>query len=313
MKVLALIVTAFISSAHAAPAIVWSNGKSASEAVVHSSKSLKASSLLSEIVQDSDASSLAAAVFLVGRSADGSESLSGFASSGSLPLVASKYDDATTIHSHVAGIESPYSIARDAGANTGQRVLEVTLSEFSSKLTSLGQVQEKKAVEVDANGMINKATKHANSRARALSQADVVIVNVPASADPAMLDAAVVKAVEHKNVASVVLAGVRSTHEVKLERSMTHRRKMKTMEQTAKTSLSGRRLDEAGDDDANNNNGNNDDMTGVYYVHMTPNILAGIMFAFLFTVVSYIGLTCMGMIAGQDVYVTKMPTIGREA
>jgi len=313
MKVLALIFSAFITSAQAAPAIVWSNEKDASESVVYSSKSLKAVNLLSEIVQDSDESSLAAAVFLVGRSPDGSESMSGFASSGSLPLVASKYGEATTIHSHVAGIESPFSIARDAGSNTGRRVLEVTLSEFSSKLTSLGQKEEEKAVEVDQTGMINKATKKANSRARALSQADVVIVNVPASADPAKLDAAVIQAVEHKNVGSVVLAGIRSTDEVKLERTMHHRRKMKVMAETGKTSLAGRRLEDANGDDDGNNNGNNDDMTGVYYVHMTPNIFAGILFGLLFAVVTFTGISCMGMIVGQDVYVDKMPTIGREA
>jgi hypothetical protein len=33
----------------------------------------------------------------------------------------------------------------------------------------------------------------------------------------------------------------------------------------------------------------------------------------LFSVVTYIGVSCMGMISGQTVYVTKMPSIGREA
>jgi hypothetical protein len=82
-----------------------------------------------------------------------------------------------------------------------------------------------------------------------------------------------------------------------------------------------RRLeDQDGDGDNQNNNGQNnqnnnggDDMTGVYYVSMTPNILAGILFTLLFTVTTYIGVTCMGMIAGQDVYVKKMPAVGREA
>jgi hypothetical protein len=306
MKVAALIVSCFLGSAFAAPAIVWSNDKQGSESVVHSSKSVKSSSLLSELVHgSSDESALAAAVFLIGRAPDGSDSLSGLASSGSLPLVASKYDDATAIHSHVAGIESPFTVARDAGANTGKRVLEITLSEFSSKLTSLGQTPEKTEHEVDENGMMNKKTKYANNRARALAQADLVIVNVPASTDPSQLDDAVVKAVEHKSVGSVVLASVRSTAEVLQERGLQHRRKMSVMQNQNR-----RRLEQDNGDDANNAD---DDTTGVYYVHMTPNILAGLLFALLFTVVTYIGISCMGQIQGQDVYVTKMPTIGREA
>ena len=54
-------------------------------------------------------------------------------------------------------------------------------------------------------------------------------------------------------------------------------------------------------------------MSGVYYVLMTPNILAGILFLLLFTLIAMIGLNCMGAIAGQDVFVSKMPTVGREA
>ena len=71
-----------------------------------------------------------------------------------------------------------------------------------------------------------------------------------------------------------------------------------------------RRLDEQDGDEDNNDNG---DMSGVYYVSMTPNILSGLLFTVLFVVVTYVGVTCMGSISGQDVYVSKMPTIGREA
>jgi len=77
-----------------------------------------------------------------------------------------------------------------------------------------------------------------------------------------------------------------------------------------------RRLEqeEEGDgDDAANQDNNNGDMSGVYYVSMTPNILAGLLFGLLFIVVTWIGVSCMGAISGQDVYVSKMPTIGREA
>jgi hypothetical protein len=54
-------------------------------------------------------------------------------------------------------------------------------------------------------------------------------------------------------------------------------------------------------------------MSGVYYVSMTPNILAGLLFFLLFAVVTYIGISCMGMISGVSVYETKKPSIGREA
>ena len=73
--------------------------------------------------------------------------------------------------------------------------------------------------------------------------------------------------------------------------------------------------EEQGDegDDAVQDGNDNSDMTGVYYVSMTPNILAGLMFGLMFVVITWIGVTCMGAIVGQDLYVSKMPTIGREA
>jgi hypothetical protein len=304
MKVVALFFSSFITAAFAAPAIVWSNDKQASDSVAHSSKSINASSLLRDLLgQDSHDTSLDAAVFLIGRGQDGSESLTTLASSGSLPLVFSKYDEATVIHSHVAGIESPFSVVRDAGA--GRRALQVSLSEFSSKLTSLGQTPLE-TKELDENGMMNKAAKHTNQRARALSEASVT--------EPSVIDEAVAQAIEHKSVGSVVLAGIRSTDEVKQERMNESKRRIKLMENAGKSSLGSRRLaDQNNNDDQNGNSNNGDDMTGVYYVYMTPNIFAGILFTIFFAWITWIGISCMGMIAGQDVYVKKMPTIGREA
>jgi hypothetical protein len=65
--------------------------------------------------------------------------------------------------------------------------------------------------------------------------------------------------------------------------------------------------------DQNDANGNNSDLSGVYYVAMTPNILAGILFMGLFTMITWIGISCMGAISGQEVFVSKMPSVGREA
>ena len=305
MRVASLVISCILGSASAAPAIVWNRIDNDSAQLVHSSKSVKASALLSDLLsKPSDSSSLAATVFLLGRAPDGSDSLSGLASSGSLPLVAAKYEDATTIHSHVAGLESARKVTLDASKNSDKRALEVSLSEFSSKLVSLGEDLNKDEIEVDENGMINHVTKHPNLREKALAEADVLIVNIPSSTDPSVIDAAVSQAVDHKSVACVVLAGVRSHSETKMERDSQSRRNLASMKQSAR-----RRLEQNQADDA----AVEDDTTGVYYVHMTPNIFAGILFTFMFAFVSYLGISCMSMIAGQDVYVNKMPSIGREA
>ncbi|GMH67705.1 hypothetical protein TrRE_jg10537 [Triparma retinervis] len=58
------------------------------------------------------------------------------------------------------------------------------------------------------------------------------------------------------------------------------------------------------------NDANGSDST--YYVAMTPNILAGILFGFLFVFVTIIGMTCMNDIEGQTVFVERMPHVGKE-
>jgi len=50
-----------------------------------------------------------------------------------------------------------------------------------------------------------------------------------------------------------------------------------------------------------------------YYVYMTPNIMAGILFGILFTFCAILGFSCMNDLEGQTVFVSKMPTVGREA
>mmetsp|Transcript_7533 Transcript_7533/g.11494 ORF Transcript_7533/g.11494 Transcript_7533/m.11494 type:complete len:294 (+) Transcript_7533:100-981(+) len=293
MKVVALILSALIGAASGAPAIVWTNG--GVNNVVHSSGTVKASSLISELVEDSD-SSLDAAVFLIERSPDGSESLTGMTSSGALPLVSAKYNDASTVHSHVNNIKTANSVARETRAASGKNVLKVTLSEFSSKMTSLDK---------DADPVEEKQTKEQ----KALGNANVLVISIPADTDPSIIDEAVVKAVDHKSVGSVVLTAVRSSEEVKQERLSEIRRQMTSSpKRKSKYSLSGRRLEEDNGDENNNNDGEL-----IYYVPMTPNILAGILFTLFFIVVLQLGLSCMGAIEGQSTYVKKMPSIGREA
>jgi len=273
----ALLLSSLLTGAIAAPAIVWKGGKDGS--VVHSSERVTASSLFSN--EDSTA------IFLLGRAQDGSETLSALAASGALPGVASKYDDAHSIHTHVSGIESSFKIASDLKTSThSSRVLEITLEEFNRKMAS----------KVDED----------NQRSRALAQADILVINC--DADAAKIDSAVVRAIESESIKNVVLAGIRSVEETKHERRLLATQKAPTTVNAPR-----RRLEDADaqNDDANANN--NQDMEGVYYVLVTPNIFAGVLFLFFFSFVAWTGINCMGMIAGQDVFVHKYPPIGREA
>jgi len=300
MKFAAVLLSSLVGSSVAAPAIVWKNGRDSSSTVIHSSQPVQAAEVIADVIGSSESLS---AVFLIGRSEDGSESLSGMTSNGSLPGVASKYEEASTVHHHCGGVESPQAVAKMSSG------MSISLDEFSILL--LDPFPSDTELEVGDNGVTSKAGNEGSKRARSLAAAKVLIVNVPASTNPAVLDNAVVKAIESDKVSSVVLTGIRSTNEVKHERAMETRRRMQVQQSAGRTfSLTGgdRRLKDA-NDDANANK----DMTGVYYVYMTPNILAGIMFGFLFAVIGYTGISCMGMISGQTVFVHKMPTVGREA
>merc|ERR1712085_113699 len=80
-----------------------------------------------------------AVIFLVGKGNDGSEQLSELASSGKLPKTFAKYNGATGVYHHVSGLESTGSVVKEANSVIDQknRVLEVSLDEFNSKLSSL--------------------------------------------------------------------------------------------------------------------------------------------------------------------------------
>jgi hypothetical protein len=310
MKTVAALLFAWLSSVTASPAVVWRSGKH-SAPVVHSSADVSALDLFSSVLDGSDDFAFPTVVFLVGRSEDGSDGLTKLGSDGALPTVAAKYDHAECIHHHVSGVESATTVVRDArDAKSGNRPLQVTMSEFSKKLMSLAEpVQE---MEVSVDGIMSKAVKASGKRAKAVNSSNLFIVTVDPNADPAAIDSAIADAIAHKDVGSVVLSAVRSIAEVKRARVMQNRRRAESMyiENRSKLMPGSRRLEDGGNDDGNNNDA---DMSGVYYVSMTPNILAGLLFFLLFAVVTYIGVSCMGMISGQTVYVSKMPSIGREA
>lgn len=305
----AFVLLRFICTASAAPAILWKEGVKGRDVLPtrHLSETTSASALFPATVGHSDL--LASALFLVGRSENGDEGLTELTTSGLLPNVAQKYEVADSIYYHVDGIESGAKIAKDLrqnmDANQKNRVVEASLKEFTNKLQNSEESADE--VEVSPNGQV--LTKKVKKRARAVNDADVLIIRVN-QGDAPLLDAAVSAAIDSDKIGNVVLAGIRSVEEVKRERGLIARQKFGMMAK-AKGARHGRRLEDAnGDDDA----AANDDYDGtIYYVNMTPNILAGILFTLFFLFISTTGIMCMSQIEGQTVYVTKMPGIGREA
>ncbi len=287
-----LLLSALLGTAVAAPAIVWQRDGAAS-APEHHSDSVSAADLMQSALSGQDSS----VVFFLGRNADGTEMLNGLASGGSLPRTQDKYRSAHSIHHHVDGLESAATVRRDAMAAAASSAATVSLSEFLSRM---GDSPDK--------------TDNSSRRAREVQSASVLIVDVPAATSPAEIDGAIAMAIDSSGLSSVVLTAQRSTDEVKRERQnlANNRKTQKTLEEAPR-----RRLEDQqnADDDANaNNNKNYQGDSDTAYVHMTPNILAGILYTIMFIVVTNIGIGCMGSIQGQgDIYVKKMPTIGREA
>jgi hypothetical protein len=311
-----LLLTALLTAtASAAPAIVWKGGiNSPPSGPSHISHTIDTNSLLSSLnTNNENSAALSAVIFLVGRNADGSEGLSTLASSGKIPGVQEKHRLAHEVHHHVQGVESTRIVAKDAQRNLGN-VAEVTMEEFTNKLSSIAQTE---AAVVGGNVKITKAEQ---KRRRAISEADVLVVNVGVNEDASKIDAAIVAAIDSSSVKNVVLSTIRSTAEVKHARKLAVMDKRSAPKKTKSNAASngsyngnGRRLEDEGNNENNqNNNNNNQDEEGIYYVNMTPNIFAGLLFFFMFVFTAHLGLTCMNMIEGQDVYVKKMPAIGRE-
>lgn len=296
------VLTSLWASALAAPAIVWKKSRQGGTRSLHSSESIPASELMSTVLEDvpPSESALSSVVFLVKKGGDGSESLTELASNGKLPETSNKYSDASGVYHSVSGIESPVAMVRECNhANNGHKVLQVSLTELDTKLSP--------PVEVE-----NIKSKSAKKRAKDIGNADVFVVLVDPNED---IDQTIARTIENEKVESVVLTAIRSIEEVKHERRLLAQKRHNAMMKAGERLLESRRrrLEEDQGDNNDNNNNNNGDMTGVYYVYMTPNILSGLLFGFMFVTVTYIGIQCMAAISGQDVYVDKMPTIGREA
>jgi hypothetical protein len=316
-----LILAAAAASVSAAPAIVWKSGSSSLTGPSHFSNAIDARSLLTSVVGNesisndsslTSSSSLAAVIFLIGRTADGSEGFDSLASSGKIPGVQGRYLQADKVHHHVRGVESARTMASDArdaiGGGAGVRVAQVSMAEFQRKLNSMAQTEAAVVAEDETTTKVSKAEQR---RRLAISEADVLIVTVGVNEDPTNIDAAIISAIDSSVVRNVVLSSIRSTSEVK------HARKLAVGEKFAKkarstnnhSTNSRRRLQ---DEDAAEDADASSSTQGIYYVNMTPNIFAGLLFFFMFAFTAHLGLSCLNMIEIQDTFVTKYPHIGRE-
>jgi len=293
----ALLLLAAVGWTSAAPAIVWTSSHGPTPS--HISESIDTKSLLSTVTDTDSTSALSAVIFLVGREASGSVGLISLASRGELPGAQNKYKSANEVYYNVEGVESARTVVRDARRNNQNSVAEVTMDEFKSKLSTMAQTSTDETSD--------KISKSEQKRRKAISQANVLVVNIQPTIDASSIDSAIVNAIDSPAVRNVVLLSIRSVDEVKRDRK---RAVLNKFTKSSVTRGNRRRLEDEAQNEGDNNN--NDDQEGLYYVNMTPNIFAGLLFTFMFLFTAQLGLNCMNMIEGQDVYVKKMPHIGRE-
>lgn len=289
----------------AAPALIWSSSSSSAGGIsssVYTSDEIPAASLF-------DAAADLQVVFLLGRGSDGSESLTRMAPF--LSGIAQK-SPAHFIHSHVSGVESVHAMKRTAAAASANASATASATKAQSKVAVIGLHE----LGMKFNEPVS-TTSSTTKKSREIEAANILLIDVDATTPPDTLDGAVQTAIARAD--RVVLTAVRSIAEVKDERAKITRRRMEMQYRAGQQQrhlVNGhRRLEN------NNQNQQNqqqavaadDQMAGIYFVQMTPNIFSGILFFFLFATIAFTGLSCMGMIAAQDVYVKKMPAVGREA
>mmetsp|Transcript_3344 Transcript_3344/g.4831 ORF Transcript_3344/g.4831 Transcript_3344/m.4831 type:complete len:277 (+) Transcript_3344:47-877(+) len=272
-----LLVVSLISTALAAPALVWNNNN---HNAVNDAEAVHVGRLLSTHAGKSDESSLASVLFSIDRAANGQESLS--AITPQLESVAKR--EASVTHYHVWGGDSRKTVSREArnSVTEGEHVLELDFDEFKGKLSNFKED-------------------------KVLRKSNTVVVHISENTPAKDIDATVSAAIDHSAVNTVILTGLRGVEEVK------HERTFRRMTQNQEKNVSRRRLDEEGEGEKDQNNNNNDENKGMYYALMTPNIFAGILFTLFFAMIASIGINCMGIISNSDVYVSKMPSVGREA
>jgi hypothetical protein len=303
----------FLSSEIAAtPAVVWTQ-QSRSSLPSHTSDEVGIGNVLSDVFTDS---SNVGVIFLLTRPEDKSNTDGFTYLAPSLSGVAARLDTASVVHHHVTGIDNMAVMERQTIQATSQIVMPVSLDEFVSRVESL----EAQEMDVSASGSVTSSKSQfvAQKRAREIAKAQILIVKVETSEKVSeRLDSAIVQAIEHPLIGSVLVTAIRSPEEVKLAYEMEHRmriQKMVTIPNPVEQRRHRRLEDEAAGEGNDNQQYSAEDFQGVVYVSMTPNMLAGLLYFFMFIVVINIAMGCMLNIQGaQDVFVSKLPPIGREA
>jgi len=293
MKTIVTLV-ALISSVAAAPAILWTGDSSSP--TIHSSDATEFKSVVKSALSNVfDEPSLASAIFVLNRDKDGTDGLTSLSATGSLPTIGSLYDSAHSIQHYVRGLDSVKSVTRNTKAAAGSvhSIVETTLEEFKS-FSNYDPTDASATVASDGS-IVHK---------RALAAADIVIVRISDKACPKSIDSTVSAAIGNASIGSVILTTMRSTNEAQLERGLQHRAK-----KNGRSGPQRRRLEQ---NEQNENADAQDDYAGIYFVNFTPNIFAGFLFFLFFVGVTYTGISCMGMIANDDVYTKTYPAIGRE-
>jgi len=273
-----LVSLSVLALCHASPALVWNKSNSESTPQYISDRTA-----VEDIVGDD------AVVFVLQRSSN-TDRLTELAPS--LPLL----QDYDVQYSHAAGVTQTID---------GKKPM--TLSEFDYYLALVSSSAS------DTTGLSKKrAAKQAN-----LLKTRPWVVSVDATFDAAAVQRAILAA---RNVfAQTILTAQRSTVEIQQERLYQMRRQkyQAINNKSSSTARRRRRLEEDQDqqdqDNQEEDNQDDNDYSSMVFVNMTPNILAGILFTLFFATIAATGISCLGAIQGQDVYVTKMPAIGREA
>jgi hypothetical protein len=289
--ILVYLLSCFFATITAAPALTWKNGASQTP-TMHHSEDISIQSLLPQ---------QQGVVFILQRRSNGEEALSATASQ----LTQTAAVAAHCQHHSVTGVTSAHLLARSVSSSA-----EVTLEEY----VQFPQVIQQ--LKTTSKG--SKVSMKSKQRAQTLETATVLFVTVDTEQDNLQqLDQAVVQAI-HKEP-HVVLTAVRSLQEINYEKEQAMQYTMQMHREAGRVQAAQRRrleedADQQGQDNAQENMQiNNNQYEYMVLVHMTPNILSGILFTILFATITLIGITCMGSIQGQDVYVKKMPSIGREA
>uniref|UniRef100_A0A7S1FUR0 Protein BIG1 n=1 Tax=Corethron hystrix TaxID=216773 RepID=A0A7S1FUR0_9STRA len=262
------------AAASAAPAFIFN---AANNDQIYKSSAVNARSLIESIETPTEGTRNV--VFLLSRTEDGAEGLSTLSSAKKLSKIeTSPY----SLYPHVSGIDSATTIMRAVDETSGQK--------GSASLSSLRDLSSVLDSSVDARKF--KST---------------IVVKID-NADADKVDEIVTTVAARDDVSTVALTSLRSISEVKAHRAESIKRKVPASRNSGQRKQS-RRLEEDGDDAY----GGSLYDPEVYFVHSTPNIFSGILFFLFFAMVTNIGLSCMGMIQGQEVFTNKSPPVGREA